>query len=314
MSTDLLPDGLPRCPWPKQDRFMSLSRPNGECRARRPRAVRRLCSTASRPASPWITILRKRDNFRRAFDGFAPEKIAVTRPEGRAPDAGCRHRADRLKIEGAVLGPRLSGRHGEGRRLRAPAVAIPRRQPAGEPAAPSRSRPRPRCHPSRSTRLCAAAFLLRPDHRLCVHAGDRHGQRPFDDVPPARGLRQAECQAHQDRRQDRRQAVDAHGGRPHLRGPGAPGSACCRDAGSITLEIPPARHRDGRYRHGLARVARCPARPKARTSSRSRSIVCWWRRSRGGARASTGGGGLAALPEYVIGDDLAVQGGDRRHL
>jgi len=24
----------------------------------------------------WITILRKRDNFRRAFDDFVPEKIA----------------------------------------------------------------------------------------------------------------------------------------------------------------------------------------------------------------------------------------------
>ena len=24
----------------------------------------------------WITILRKRENFRRAFDDFAPEKIA----------------------------------------------------------------------------------------------------------------------------------------------------------------------------------------------------------------------------------------------
>jgi DNA-3-methyladenine glycosylase I len=27
----------------------------------------------------WITILRKRDNFRRAFDGFAPAKIAAMR-------------------------------------------------------------------------------------------------------------------------------------------------------------------------------------------------------------------------------------------
>ncbi|HUN49714.1 MAG TPA: DNA-3-methyladenine glycosylase I, partial [Candidatus Sulfotelmatobacter sp.] len=28
----------------------------------------------------WITILRKRDNFRRAFDGFEPGKIARYRP------------------------------------------------------------------------------------------------------------------------------------------------------------------------------------------------------------------------------------------
>ena len=52
----------------------------------------------------WITILRKRENFRAAFKGFEPEKIArftekdVTRLLG---DAGIiRHRG---KIEGAVL-------------------------------------------------------------------------------------------------------------------------------------------------------------------------------------------------------------------
>ena len=42
----------------------------------------------------WITILRKRDNFRRAFDDFEPEKIArYTSGEDRAADAGRRHRA-----------------------------------------------------------------------------------------------------------------------------------------------------------------------------------------------------------------------------
>ena len=42
----------------------------------------------------WITILRKRENFRRAFDGFdAGEDRALHAQESRAPDAGRRHRA-----------------------------------------------------------------------------------------------------------------------------------------------------------------------------------------------------------------------------
>jgi DNA-3-methyladenine glycosylase I len=55
----------------------------------------------------WITILRKRDNFRRAFDGFVPEKIARYTPkkiERLMQDAGIVR--NRLKIEGTVLSAR----------------------------------------------------------------------------------------------------------------------------------------------------------------------------------------------------------------
>ena len=51
----------------------------------------------------WITILRKRDNFRKAFDNFEPEKIARYRPakvEKLMQDAGIVR--NRAKIEGAV--------------------------------------------------------------------------------------------------------------------------------------------------------------------------------------------------------------------
>jgi DNA-3-methyladenine glycosylase I len=56
----------------------------------------------------WITILRKRENFRRAFDGFTPEKIArygkreVNRLLG--DDGIIRSRA---KIEAAIRGAQL---------------------------------------------------------------------------------------------------------------------------------------------------------------------------------------------------------------
>lgn len=50
----------------------------------------------------WITILKKRDNFRQAFDGFAPEKIAAYDERKVAElmaDAGIVR--NRAKIEGA---------------------------------------------------------------------------------------------------------------------------------------------------------------------------------------------------------------------
>jgi DNA-3-methyladenine glycosylase I len=55
----------------------------------------------------WITILRKRDNFRRAFDNFKPEKIArydARRKAKLMQDAGIVR--NRLKVEGAVLSAR----------------------------------------------------------------------------------------------------------------------------------------------------------------------------------------------------------------
>lgn len=51
----------------------------------------------------WITILRKRDNFRAAFDGFDPEKMARYTPKKCAAlmqDAGIVR--NRLKIEASV--------------------------------------------------------------------------------------------------------------------------------------------------------------------------------------------------------------------
>jgi DNA-3-methyladenine glycosylase I len=51
----------------------------------------------------WITILRKRENFRRAFDGFDPEKIAAyddARVAALLADPGIVR--NRAKIEGAI--------------------------------------------------------------------------------------------------------------------------------------------------------------------------------------------------------------------
>lgn len=55
----------------------------------------------------WITILRKRENYRRAFDGFDPERVARYRPakvEKLLADPGIVR--NRLKVESAVTNAR----------------------------------------------------------------------------------------------------------------------------------------------------------------------------------------------------------------
>jgi DNA-3-methyladenine glycosylase I len=56
----------------------------------------------------WITILRKRENFRRAFDGFEPEKVAAydeRKIEALMADAGIVR--NRAKITGAIGSARI---------------------------------------------------------------------------------------------------------------------------------------------------------------------------------------------------------------
>ena len=110
MITALLhPDGLRRCPWPKEDPLYVAYHdeewgvPEYDDRA----LYEKLVLDGFQAGLSWITILRKRENFRRAFDGFMPEKIARYTPkkvERLMGDAGIVR--NRLKIEGAVRSAR----------------------------------------------------------------------------------------------------------------------------------------------------------------------------------------------------------------
>ena len=110
MSPPLLhPDGLKRCPWPKQDPLYVAYHdeewgvPEYDDRA----LYEKLVLDGFQAGLSWITILRKRENFRRAFDGFQPEKIARYDARKKAKlmqDAGIVR--NRLKVEGAVLSAR----------------------------------------------------------------------------------------------------------------------------------------------------------------------------------------------------------------
>ena len=102
-------DGLARCPWPKDDPLYVAYHdsewgvPEYDDRA----LYEKLMLDGFQAGLSWIVILRKRDNFRRAFDGFAPEKIARYRPakiERLMQDPGIVR--NRAKIEGAVLSAR----------------------------------------------------------------------------------------------------------------------------------------------------------------------------------------------------------------
>jgi len=103
------PDGLTRCPWPKLDPLYVAYHddewgvPELDDRA----LYEKLMLDGFQAGLSWITILRKRENFRRAFSEFQPDKIARYTPkkiERLMQDGGIVR--NRAKIEGAVLSAR----------------------------------------------------------------------------------------------------------------------------------------------------------------------------------------------------------------
>jgi DNA-3-methyladenine glycosylase I len=102
-------DGLVRCAWPKDDPLYVAYHdeewgvPEFDDRA----LFEKLILDGFQAGLSWITILRKRDNFRAAFDGFDPEIIAKygkRKTNALMNDAGIVR--NRAKIDGAVLSAR----------------------------------------------------------------------------------------------------------------------------------------------------------------------------------------------------------------
>jgi DNA-3-methyladenine glycosylase I len=109
MSVLLHPDGLKRCPWPKQDPlYVAYHDDEWGMPERDDRALfEKLILDGFQAGLSWITILRKRDNFRRAFDGFDPAAIARydrRKVAALMSDAGIVR--NRAKIEGTVASAR----------------------------------------------------------------------------------------------------------------------------------------------------------------------------------------------------------------
>jgi len=102
-------DGRERCPWPKLDPLYVAYHdeewgvPEFDDRA----LFEKLMLDGFQAGLSWITILRKRDNFRAAFDHFNPEKIArysARKVEQLMSDAGIVR--NRAKIEGTIASAR----------------------------------------------------------------------------------------------------------------------------------------------------------------------------------------------------------------
>ena len=104
-SARLHADGLTRCPWPGEDPFYVAYHdtewgvPEYDDRA----LYEKLILDGFQAGLSWITILRKRDNFRRAFASFDPATVADFGPDDvhrLLGDAGIvRHRG---KIEATI--------------------------------------------------------------------------------------------------------------------------------------------------------------------------------------------------------------------
>ncbi|UJX44301.1 DNA-3-methyladenine glycosylase I [Xanthobacter sp. YC-JY1] len=102
-------DGHARCFWCGTDPFyMAYHDTEWGVPERDSRALfEKLLLDGFQAGLSWITILRKRENFRRAFDGFEPEAMArydAAKVEALMQDAGIVR--NRAKVEGAVLSAR----------------------------------------------------------------------------------------------------------------------------------------------------------------------------------------------------------------
>ncbi len=76
------PERLVRCPWPGEDPlYVAYHDEEWGVPERDARALfEKLLLDGFQAGLSWITILRKREAFRRAFDGFDPERMARYRP------------------------------------------------------------------------------------------------------------------------------------------------------------------------------------------------------------------------------------------
>lgn len=105
------PDGRLRCPWSLGTPDLLTYHDEEWGRPVREDAAmfERLCLEAFQSGLSWLTILRKRENFRRAFGGFDIETVAAFGPEDTArllADPGIVR--NRAKIEAAIANARAA--------------------------------------------------------------------------------------------------------------------------------------------------------------------------------------------------------------
>ena len=200
-SARLHPDGKMRCPWPGEDPFYMAYHdtewgvPEYDDRA----LYEKLILDGFQAGLSWITILRKRENFRKAFDDFQPEKIARysdKKIHALMNDAGIVR--NRAKIEGAVNSAKSYLKiMEEGAGFSKFLWDFVDGKPDGQPVQDHRQRAGLDAGLDQDFKGARRARLQirRPDHRLRLHAGHRHGQRPSGHLLLPRELQRQTSQA-----------------------------------------------------------------------------------------------------------------------
>ena len=271
----LHPDGKTRCPWPGEDPLYVAYHdtewgvPEYDDRA----LYEKLILDGFQAGLSWITILRKRDNFRKAFDDFQPEKIARyndKKVHALMNDAGIVR--NRAKIDGAILSAKSY-------------LDIMEKGPGFSKLLWDFMDGRPKVNHFKTTASVPASTPL------SMQISKELSSRGFKFVGPtivyafmeATGMvndHLVDCHCHASCGKHAAQAAPqgqmtakktAATWRP------APGSACCRAGGSICSIPPRSTSRSPTSRMGWRASRAGTARPSARTSSRSRSTRCWWR-------------------------------------
>ncbi len=195
------PDGVVRCFWhgnlPDYLHYHDheWGRPVADDR----RLFEKICLEGFQSGLSWLTILRKRENFREAFAGFDCRQGRRLHRQGcRAPARQCRHhppsRQDRLDHQQRQARARTGRRVRLARRLVLEVRTRPGRAARDRRSRASARQPDHGClGPDFEGTEEARLELRRPDNGLRLHAGDGAGQRPSRRLRlPARGRDGAE--------------------------------------------------------------------------------------------------------------------------
>ncbi len=167
-------------PGPSASNTSVTTTPNGVCRFTTNAAYLSFSFSKAQAGLSWATILKKRDNYRAAFDNFDPALVgALRRPRAQAPTRQRRHRPqppeDRLGNSEREIVSRRSTRIWHVRQIH---LAIRRRPPKSEQVALDARRPRqnPRVRCNEQGPPPPRLPLRRQHHLLRLHAGRRHGE------------------------------------------------------------------------------------------------------------------------------------------
>ena len=185
------PDGKLRCPWGlSAPEYLAYHDEEWGRPVRGDTAIfERLCLEGFQSGLSWLTILRKRENFRAAFAGFDASAVAAFGAEDVArlmADPGIVR--NRAKINAVITNARAALDLPDG------LTALVWKY-AGEPGRAPRTLaevPAVDAGVQGAQRRAQAAWLHvhRPGDRLCHHAGLRHRQRPPGRLLLPRSLRE----------------------------------------------------------------------------------------------------------------------------